>query len=154
MQIPEPMEIKIYAGSFFKNFLNNWKIKLHLSYKIVTCVFLLSLTPPWRIYKARVTSLTCKANVQSTKTSLTWNDFVNTNSKRKVRFYWDFADKSPCWQRDLNLWPSIPSLPLAASSSLPMTSLMCISLETFLELLKMKLINCQEFFGSTFKGNP
>ena len=38
------------------------------------------------IYSAHVTSLTCKANVQSINTSHTWIDIVYTNHKRKGRF--------------------------------------------------------------------
>ena len=60
------------------------------------------------IYWAHVTSLRCKANVQSINTFRTLIDIVFTNHKRKVHFNRDSTAKSPCWLRVSNLWPSDP----------------------------------------------
>ena len=68
---------------------------------------------------AHVPSLTCKANVQSTKTSLSWIDIVDTNHKKRGKFpteipQWNFLHGTKFWicylliQIFLDLQPYLP----------------------------------------------
>ena len=63
------------------------------------------------IYWAEVTSHTCKANVHSTNTSLTWIDSEDTNHKRKD-FKWRFLSEESL------LVPSLKPVTLQHRSSL------------------------------------